>query len=76
MNLNNEDEIFLQGLMAEAEPEDTPGNAPDIWRWPVMLGVLSAGGLICALVGDGWYDVLSWCMLAFPLMVMTRAMRK
>lgn len=72
MNVNNDDEIFSPELLAAPDADD----APDIWRWPLILGVLSAGGLICALVGDGWYDVLSWGMLAFPLIVMTRAMRK
>jgi hypothetical protein len=72
MNDNDDDAICTPELLAEPDADD----APDIWRWPLILGVLSAAGLICALVGDDWYDVLSWCMLAFPLIVMTRAMCK
>lgn len=30
-----------------------------IWLWPLLFGLISAAGLIVALLGDGWYDVLS-----------------
>ena len=30
-----------------------------IWLWPLLFGIISAGGLIAALLGDGWYDVMS-----------------
>lgn len=46
-----------------------------IWRWPLILGVASAVGLISALIGDDAYDVLSWCLLALPLIMIVRAMR-
>ncbi|WP_226944695.1 hypothetical protein [Pseudomonas sp. FME51] len=29
------------------------------WLWPLLFGLISAAGLIVALLGDGWYDVLS-----------------
>lgn len=35
-------------------------NSPmQIWRWPILFGIVSAAGLVAALLGDGWYDVLS-----------------
>lgn len=34
-----------------------------IFRWPLALGVANIAGLGCALVGNGWLDVLSWACL-------------
>lgn len=34
-----------------------------IFRWPLMLGAANIVGLGCALVGNGWLDVLSWACL-------------
>lgn len=34
-----------------------------IWLWPVLFGLISAAGLIIALLGEGWYDVFSWAAL-------------
>jgi hypothetical protein len=34
---------------------------------PVALAVLSAGGLIFALVEDGVWDALSWVTLSIPI---------
>ncbi len=41
-----------------------------IWRWPIVLTVLTIFGLLAALIGQGgvWW-VLSWIALAIPLMV-------
>jgi hypothetical protein len=39
------------------------------WRAPIALGVLSASGLLSALVSDGIGDVWSWITLAAPLAV-------
>lgn len=40
------------------------------WRWPIVLGVLTLGGLVTALLGEGgaWW-VASWLVLAAPLAV-------
>ncbi|MDR2679097.1 MAG: hypothetical protein LBB51_06635 [Zoogloeaceae bacterium] len=40
-----------------------------IFRWPILLGLSSAIGLISALVGDGVWDVLSWITLLVPVAV-------
>jgi hypothetical protein len=42
----------------------------DIFRWPLLLGVLTAIGLASALFGDGSWDALSWIVLAIPLAVL------
>ncbi len=41
-----------------------------IWRWPIVLAVLTAFGLLAALLGQGgvWW-ALSWIALAIPLIV-------
>ncbi|BCA56537.1 hypothetical protein W02_36770 [Nitrospira sp. KM1] len=41
----------------------------EIWGMPIILGVVSAVGLISALLGDGIWDALSWVALAAPLIV-------
>ena len=42
-----------------------------IWRWPLLLGLLTVVGLVSALLGEGgvWWG-LSWIALAIPLAVM------
>jgi len=42
----------------------------DIFRWPLLLGGLTAIGLASALFGDGGWDALSWTMMAVPLAVL------
>lgn len=36
---------------------------------PTVLGVLSIVGLVSALVGDGFWDGVSWFALAIPIML-------
>ncbi len=38
-----------------------------IWKAPIALAVLTAAGLVSALVGDGVWDAASWVALATPL---------
>jgi len=40
-----------------------------------MIGAASLFGLVAALTGDGWRDVLSWAGLAIPLAATGWAMR-
>jgi Flp pilus assembly protein TadB len=48
-----------------------------LWGWPAALGLLSASGLLSALVSDAWGDVWSWVALGVPVLVMGRcAMRR
>jgi hypothetical protein len=51
------------------------GKKTNMWRWPIMLGIASGIGLVSALIGDDSYDVLSWCLLALPLLAIVRAIR-
>ncbi|MBS0530893.1 MAG: hypothetical protein JSS22_16100 [Proteobacteria bacterium] len=44
-------------------------SARDIFRWPVVIGVLSTVGLLSALLGDGIWDGLSWLALAIPVLL-------
>jgi hypothetical protein len=43
-----------------------------IFRWPLLIAVLSGLGLVSALLGDGFYDLLSWLGLAIPLLLIGR----
>jgi hypothetical protein len=40
---------------------------PSTFAVPLLLGLLSLGGLILALTGDAWRDHLSWALLATPV---------
>ena len=41
-----------------------------LWAAPFTLGVLTASGLVSALVSEGWGDVWSWIGLGVPVAVM------
>lgn len=43
-----------------------------LWAWPIALGMLSATGLVSALVSDHWGDAWSWFALGLPLAVLAR----
>ncbi|BEP63295.1 hypothetical protein GmRootV213_38490 [Variovorax sp. V213] len=41
-----------------------------MWGWPIVLGVLTAVGLVSALFSDGGLgDVLAWFALGIPVVV-------
>lgn len=44
-----------------------------IFRWPLVIFLVSLLGLISALVGDGGYDILSWIALGLVAMLMGAA---
>ncbi|MDN5941604.1 MAG: hypothetical protein L0H94_06960 [Nitrospira sp.] len=54
-------------------------SSRQVWGMPIVLAVLSASGLITALLGDGIWDILSWIGLAAPVVAvgwyMTRIRR-
>lgn len=40
-----------------------------LWGWPLVLGLLTASGLITALVSETWGDAWSWIALGVPVAV-------
>jgi len=42
---------------------------PQIFGWPLVIGVLSTVGLIAALVGDGIWNSVSWLTLLLPILL-------
>lgn len=40
-----------------------------IFAAPILVAVLSAIGLVAALIGDGFWDGVSWLMLALPVLL-------
>jgi hypothetical protein len=38
-----------------------------VWGIPIVIGILSGIGLLSALTGDGFYDLLSWLTLGVPV---------
>ncbi len=47
-----------------------------VWRAPIALGLLTASGLLSALISDGIGDVWSWIALASPLVVAAWCVRR
>jgi hypothetical protein len=39
------------------------------FRWPLLLALCSAAGLLAALLGDDLWDALGWTLLA-PVLVL------
>lgn len=48
----------------------------EVFRVPLWLGVLSAVGLVSALIADGWFDWFSSAALATPLLVIAWQLRQ
>ena len=46
-----------------------------IFRWPLVMALANAVGLVAALIGDGVYDLVSWATLGLTLIVMVAAWR-
>ncbi|MCF0050388.1 hypothetical protein LXM25_09990 [Dyadobacter sp. LJ53] len=40
-----------------------------VWGIPSIIGLLSATGLVSALTGDGFFDLLSWLSLGAPVVM-------
>jgi hypothetical protein len=45
-----------------------------VYRWPLLFALLSVMGLVCALVGDGAWDVLSWLSLGVVVIAVLPAL--
>jgi hypothetical protein len=46
-----------------------------IFQWPLLMALANAVGLIAALMGDGWFDLISWTTLGLTLVIMITAWR-
>ncbi|NQD76947.1 hypothetical protein [Pseudomonas sp. CM27] len=46
------------------------------FAWPALLALLAALGLFAALLGDGWWDTLSWLGLGIPVWLSVRGMKR
>ena len=44
-----------------------PQITRQIWTVPIALGIVSAIGLVSALLGEGMWDALSWVTLTAPI---------
>ena len=44
-------------------------DSSGVWAMPILLGVLSAVGLVAALLSSGLGDWISWVALAVPVIV-------
>jgi hypothetical protein len=40
-----------------------------VWGMPILLGVLTATGLLAGLLGDGWWDAVAVAGLGGPVAV-------
>jgi hypothetical protein len=52
-----------------------PRSIRAVFALPLLIAVLSALGLLSALTGDGWRDMMSWLGLAAPVLAVMWAMR-
>ncbi len=50
-------------------PRTTRRNLTQIFAAPLLIAVLSSVGLVSALVGDGWWDAMSWTALGIPTLL-------
>ena len=46
-----------------------------IFALPVIIAILGAVGLVSALTGDGWRDIVSWIGLVVPVLATAWAMK-
>jgi len=46
---------------------DRPLTSRQIFQIPALLALVSLAGLISALLGAGWWDILSWLTLGLPV---------
>jgi hypothetical protein len=45
-------------------------NWQKAFRVPLLMALLTLGGLLSALFGDSWWNALSWCLLTVPLLTL------
>jgi hypothetical protein len=60
------------------ERRERRGRLPawQIWRWPVVLALLTSAGLAAALLGDAVGDIAGWAALLVPTAIGTRVLAR
>lgn len=46
------------------------------WAIPIALGLLTIVGLVVALTGDGWRDMVAWIALGAPVLATATAIAR
>lgn len=70
--------IDLRNSQSHSQPgaqSQSQRSLKEIFRVPMILALLSALGLISALVGDGIFDWFSWLALAVPVAIILKYWR-
>jgi len=62
--------------MTNARPGVRRKTIGQIFGIPLLTALLSAIGLVSALVGDGISDSVSWVMLLFPILLCGYCLRQ
>ncbi|KHL25987.1 membrane protein [Croceibacterium mercuriale] len=52
------------------------GDKLAVFRVPLLLATCSLVGLVSALTGDGWRDMVAWIGLAVPVLAVSLALRQ
>lgn len=61
--------LFIRACPVVCSPSAMNPLFIRLWGWPFVLGLLTASGLITALVSESWGDAWSWCGLGVPVAV-------
>jgi hypothetical protein len=48
----------------------------ELWYMPVLLAFVSMAGLVMAILGTGFWHLLSWAALSYPIYIMVKFGRK
>lgn len=56
--------------MTSASNKKSSGN---VWRWPLVINTIVLIGVIGALVGDDWFDIVSWLCLGSSITLIVYA---
>jgi hypothetical protein len=61
-----------------SERRERRGRLParEIWRWPIVLALLTPFGLAAALLADGAGDIVGWAALLVPTAIGTRVLAR
>jgi hypothetical protein len=51
-----------------------PSNTWRVFAQPLWIGLLTAAGLLAALLGDGGWDMLSWVGMGVPAFLSARGL--